>query len=61
MSFNYAAEGQHEQIIKASCVQHVSILLTKRGREPFQLQIPATIEELQGVVADQSEVSQKFS
>ena len=29
--FNYAAEGQHEQIIKASCVQHVSILLTKRG------------------------------
>ena len=28
---------------------------------PFQLQIPATIEELQGAVADQSEVSQKFS
>ena len=28
---------------------------------PFQLQIPATIEELQDAVADQSEVSQKFS
>ena len=27
---------------------------------PFQLQIPATIEELQGVVADQSEVSQSL-